>query len=135
MLVAAEASRFNSLVGELDFLVDRSLNRSLLNGVLVEADVLGLVLRAGRGVYGGVIGRAETFTVFTLSDINGGGVRVAVSVNLNTSVEVLSTSWTGRMKVSEKGSCFGSYYVAVVSMSTELGCNRKPLTWGGMGRI
>lgn len=92
MLVAAEASRLNGLFSELDFLVDGSLDRLFLNGVLVDTEVLCLILRTRRSVYSGVIGRAETFTVFTLSDINGGGVRVAVSINLNASVDTFSVS-------------------------------------------
>lgn len=101
LLCLAEASRLNGLVRELDLLVNRSLNRSFFNGVLIHTDVLGLVvLRASRSVYGGVIDGAETFTIFTLSNVNGGRVRALVSVDLNTSVGVLSTSWSGRIRVS-----------------------------------
>uniref|UniRef100_A0A1Y1KVU9 Uncharacterized protein n=1 Tax=Photinus pyralis TaxID=7054 RepID=A0A1Y1KVU9_PHOPY len=94
LLCLAEASRLNGLVRELDLLMNRSLNRSFLNGVLIDTDVLGLVLRASRSVYGGVIDGAETFTVFTLSNVNGGRVRALVSVDLNASVGILSTSWS-----------------------------------------
>jgi hypothetical protein len=124
VLGAAEASWLNGLFREPDFFANRSLDGSVLNGVLVDTGVLGLKLRASRSVYGGVIGRTVTFTIFTLSDINGRWVSVAVSVNLNTSVGILSTSWSERTQVSGRKFVFW-LYEAVVSVSTELCGNRK----------
>lgn len=92
---AGEASRLNSLFGEVDFFLDRRLKMgSTFNGVLVEANVLGVVLGT-RSVYGGGISRAEALTIFTLSDVNGRTVRAGAVVNLNTSIGVLGASRSG----------------------------------------
>ena len=89
MVGEAEAGRLNGLLGDLDVLRVGRAGRCSVNGVLVDLDALGGVLRAGRGVYGGGILGAETLSVFTLSDVNGVGVGVAMSIDLNVSVVIL----------------------------------------------
>ena len=83
------------MFAKLDLFLESRLEiGSALNCVLAGTEVLGLVLRTGRGVYSGVIGRAIPFTVFTLSNINGGGVGSDVSVNLNTCFGILGGGWS-----------------------------------------
>lgn len=86
---AAEAGRLDSLLGHLDFLLVGGTAGSAVNGTLVDLGVLGLVLRPRGSVYGALVLGAETLSVFTLSNVNGACVRVAMSIDLHVSVGVL----------------------------------------------
>lgn len=69
------------------------------NGVVVDGEVVGrsgLVLRTRGDVYREVVAGAETMAIFTLSEINGGGV-VGMTVGVDLYVRVrcgeLRTRW------------------------------------------
>jgi hypothetical protein len=95
---AGVAGGLNGFLREADFAVGRrGAGDGSVNGELVGVVVLGLVLRlrvgvgVGVAVYSSVVRRAETLSVFTLSDVNGAGEGldgVGVDVNVNVSVVV-----------------------------------------------
>jgi hypothetical protein len=90
---AGVAGGLNGFLREANFAVGRGARDGSVNGELVGVGVLGLVLRLRGAVYGSVVRRAETLSVFTLSDVNGAGEGldgVGVDVNVNVSVVVLS---------------------------------------------
>ena len=99
---AAVAGRFNGLVRESHFTTGGRARDGSVNGELVGVGGLGLVLRLrGDGVYGSVVGRAETLAVFTLSDVNGAGVGLGglrANVDVNVSVVVLGGRSSDRTK-------------------------------------
>lgn len=87
MIGATETVGLKGLLGDLDvLLVDRGTGVSV-DGVLVDADVLGLVCL--RDVYSGVVSRAVMLAIFTLDVVNGGAVGLTVSIDLDVSVCVL----------------------------------------------
>ncbi len=114
MIGATETVGLKGLLGDLDVLLVDGGTGVSVNGVLVDADVLGLV--SLRDVYGGVVSRAVMLAIFTLDVVNRGAVGLTVSIDLDVSVCVLVVCRSRKMV---RRPCLGIFVGGAVSGATE----------------
>lgn len=101
LISAAEGEGLEGILSDLDaLLVNRRVGVSV-DGVFVHTNALGLV--GLRDVYSGVVSRAVTLAIFTLDVIDGAAVRLAVSVYLDASVNVLVVYRSSKSIVRSQG--------------------------------
>lgn len=115
--------RSDGFFGDLDLFPDWTGSRSgSFDGELVNLDLLGRITTLGNNgnVYSGVGLRTEARSVFTLSNVNGTGVRITAlrtaSVDLNPSISELGGRWCRSVLLLHQLQGLGVVMMVVVTM-------------------